>query len=169
MKPSFIQKDQKPFKDLFFVEKIERIKKRLLTFRGEEKGDLRRDAKSVICRGIEQEEIEQVQKGLKLEDIFFYLSRAYIPCVFYYAFKKGHFEERMTSQELKRVAKYGIHMFLIANFGHFMLQYYANPIIEKHRGFSEYELQRRANDDFIVQREYFKEKEILRNSKSNKD
>ena len=157
MKSNQQSQNEKPFKDLFFVEKVERIKSHLLKFRRQERDDFRRDAKSVLCRGIKEDEVKQVQRGLNLEDTFFYLSRLYIPCAFYYGYKMGIFEDKVTYYEIRRVIRYGINMYLIAAFGHLLLRYYANPVIESHREFSEYELQRRADNDFIVQRNYLKE------------
>ena len=157
--------DEKSFRELLFVQKLDRIKKYIIKFRKLERDDFRRDAKSVLCRGISETEVNQVQKGINLEDTFFYLSRIYIPCAFFYGYKVGHFEDRISSGEIRRVIKYGIHMYLIAAVGHALLRYYATPIIEKHRGFSEYELHRKANDDFLIQRNYFKETQMA--SKNN--
>ena len=47
-----------------------------------------------MCRGIEEEEVTALKRGLMLEDLFWYLSRAYVPCAFYYGYKVGHFEEK---------------------------------------------------------------------------
>ena len=71
--------DEKKFSELFFVDKIERIKDYLLKFKKSERDDLRRDAQAVMCRGIPEEEVNQVNRGLQAENAFFYFSRAYVP------------------------------------------------------------------------------------------
>mmetsp|Transcript_24131 Transcript_24131/g.24053 ORF Transcript_24131/g.24053 Transcript_24131/m.24053 type:complete len:91 (+) Transcript_24131:258-530(+) len=77
----------------------------------------------------------------------------------FYGYRMGYFEDKVTFKEIKRIGKYAINMYLIALSGHLLLRYYASPIIEKHREFSEYELQRKASNDFLIQRNYLKEKQ----------
>ena len=69
--------DEKKFSELFFVDKIERIKNYLLKFRKNDRDDLRRDAQAVMWRGIPDEEVNLVNRGLKLENAMFYVSRGY--------------------------------------------------------------------------------------------
>ena len=158
-----INQDEKPFRELFFIQKLDRIKKYVMVFHPQSRADFRRDAKAVLCRGISDNEIKQVQRGFNLEDIFYYLSRIYIPCVFYYGYKVGHFEDSITSQEVMRVLKYGINMNIIAGIGYVLLRYYAKPVIDAHMEYSEFELQKRAKEDFVVQRNIFKSNEKRRN------
>ena len=72
----------------------------------------------------------------------------------------GYFEENISSSELVRVFKIGLKMCAIALIGHAILRYYAIPIIDKHRSYSEYDLQRKAKNDFIIQRNYIKENQL---------
>ena len=86
----------------------------------------------------------------------------YVPLAFLYGYKMGYFEEHLTSSELYKVMKIGVKMYIIALFGHAILRYYAVPIIDKHRMYSEHDLQRKAKDDFIIQRNYLKTSQLAK-------
>lgn len=97
--------NSKDSKDLFFTEKIGRIVNELKSFNKSERSQFRVDAKALMCRGIEDNEVKRIQYGLHAENGMFYLSRLYVPYSLFSLYRRGVFEEHFTFAELKHLIK----------------------------------------------------------------
>lgn len=66
-------------KDLFFTEKLTRMFGGLRSYMKQDRLQFRIDAKALMCRGIEDDEVKRIQQGLYVEEGMFYISRLYVP------------------------------------------------------------------------------------------
>ena len=114
---------KKLFKDLYFTQKIKRISDELALFSHKSRSQYRLDVKAVLCRGISDPEVKLVKRGLLVEDISWYISRAYVPMALFYGYKVGYFTEEFSRYEFRRIAKYAIHMWMIGLVGHAFMKY----------------------------------------------
>lgn len=81
------KKEQIPEKKVFFTEKINRMISEVKSLNREGRFRYQTDAKALMCRGIEDEEVKTLSRGLQIESGFFYLSRAFVPVSLFYLYK----------------------------------------------------------------------------------
>eukprot|EP00347_Sterkiella_histriomuscorum_P021449 403333936 len=157
---------KKAKKGLFFTEKIMRMLKELKTYTKSDRLQYRTDIKALLCRGIEEDEATKIQRGLKVEDGMFYVSRAYVPLALFSMYRAGIFEQNFSSLELKKVIKVAIAMQAIDLFGHFLMKQITSDIQDKYIGINENAFaykKKQMFDDYLIQKDYFK------NKKDNED
>ena len=120
----------------------------------------RTDAKATMCAGIPADDAERIRRGLYFENGMFYLSRLYVPCALFVMYRRGNvFEERFTGYEGRAVLRVAITMYVLAMMGYVGLRFVAKPVMDKHQRYDENELNKKAMDDYLVQRDYFRSRE----------
>ncbi len=150
---------KEPKKDLFFSEKINRMIGDLRSFSKTDRLQYRIDAKALMCRGIEDQEVKRLQRGIYVEDGMFYLSRLYVPWGLFTMYRSGIFQEAFSFTEVRYVVRIIIVMQLLDLTGHVLLRYMTKPILEKYVSENENEYafkRRKIMDDYIAQKNYFK-------------
>lgn len=113
-----------------------------------------------MCRGIEEHEVKTISNAIKTENGMFYLSRIYVPLGLFSLYRKGVFAESFTFMEFKYVLRIAIVMYLIELSGFYLFRRMTLPIVDKYVGDneSEYENKKKVMSDYLIQRDYFKNK-----------
>jgi hypothetical protein len=144
---------KEPKKDVFFTEKINRVFGDIRTFAKSDRLQYRIDAKALMCRGIKDDEVKQIQRGLYVEDGMFYLSRLYVPWGLFRMYRSGIFQDTFSFMEIRYVIRIIIAMQCLDLAGHAALRYMTRPIVDKYVGENENEYafkKKKIMDDYII-------------------
>ena len=144
---------KEPKKDVFFTEKINRVFGDIRTFAKADRLQYRIDAKALMCRGIQDDEVKQIQRGLYAEDGMFYLSRLYVPWGLFRMYRSGIFQDTFSFTEIRYVIRIIIVMQFLDLAGHAAFRYMTRPIVDKYVGENENEYafkKKKIMDDYII-------------------
>lgn len=155
--------DQNKDKDkkVFITERINRFFLSLAELNKSARFQYRVDTKALMCRGIEDNEVQTIKRGLQAENGMFYLSRLYVPFAFFSLYRKGVFEQNFTFSELKYIIRVAIFMYMIEVAGFVIFRKMTWPIVDKYVGDNEEEYEakkKKLMTDYLIQRDYFKNK-----------
>ena len=127
----------------------------------------RTDMKALMCRGIEDSEVNNIKQGLQIENGVFVLSRMFVPTAFYRLFRRGVFTESFTVGEAKHVFKIILMMHAIDCAGHLAFKWWTTAPYTKHIYMDADQmkkLNKKTMEDYITQKSYFKTKKDGKNN-----
>ena len=136
----------------------------MYTFRKTERWQYRTDIKALMCRGIEEKEVERIKMGLNIENGFYGASRAYVPFRFWLLHRKGVFSEAFTLGEARACVKIFLFMHCIDLAGHMMMKQWCKQIYHDHIELNNEIVlnNKKAFDDYIIQKSFFRSRKEIK-------
>ena len=58
-----------------------------------------------MCRGLDEKETKTIKNGQFTENVFFGISRVYVPIALFVMYRRGVFSDSLTTREIKSVIK----------------------------------------------------------------
>lgn len=97
--------------------------------------------------------MKTVQNALLVQNVMFYVSRAYVPLSLFRLYRSGMFETNFSFTEMKCMIRIAVVMHLLDLSGHFLMRKMSRQVVDKYVSLNEMEFaysKKQKLDDYLI-------------------